>query len=78
MHFLFPPGCDLGRGVDLNYFTIVSVRINNSSVSCVPISAPYTARFSVPFGENRRSELIIQRRECALKRLSGQPQMRHH
>jgi hypothetical protein len=28
--FFIPPRCDLGRGVDLNYFTIVSVRINNS------------------------------------------------
>jgi hypothetical protein len=56
MHFLFPPGCDLGRGVDLNYFTIVSVRINNSSVSCVPFSASHDAIFSVSFGDNRRSD----------------------
>jgi hypothetical protein len=44
---------------------LTAARRNYVGVRCVPISAPYTARFSVSYGEIRRSDSINQRRECA-------------
>jgi hypothetical protein len=44
-------------------------RSNYLSVRCVPFSAPYTARFSVSYGENRRSDSVGQDRLHALRSL---------
>jgi hypothetical protein len=43
---------------------------SSPSVRCVPFSASQDTSLSVSFGENRRPEMIFQRRECAHSRLT--------
>ena len=38
---------------------------NFTYVRCVPISAPYTERFSVSYGESRRLDFTTQSLRCA-------------
>ena len=45
--------------------SLTAAHHNYLGARCVPFSAPYTAHFSVSFGENSRSDSVNQRPRCA-------------
>jgi hypothetical protein len=45
--------------------SLTAAHNNYAGVRCVPFSAPYTASFSVSYGENRPSNSVNQRPRCA-------------